>query len=235
MKAFAEFVPGRLAKVIDMARNVASFANLDFRANGEIELRLVDPAKIVYVDIRITPTVYKCDTEFSIAVQLSTFYKLIKSLDPESGMTWTADETSLHIAQTALSFVVIAEGTTPSPPSMQFGVGNVVSCVANTKLFQRYTKAVAMISPTVRLKYMEALLEFGAETSLYKTKMALDVESDDLREYEGLFLVKFVDSILNTGISDKIEIRMSPKDLTIVYRDVAGISVSATVMAYTEG
>ena len=83
MKVVAEFIPRHLEKALDLARHVATFGCLEFTVDGMIRLRVMDPAKVVYLDMQLIPEIYKVDQEFRFGVNLGMFYRLLKSLDNE--------------------------------------------------------------------------------------------------------------------------------------------------------
>jgi hypothetical protein len=79
MKAVAEFVPRHLEKALDLARHVATFGRMEFTAGG-IKLRVIDPAKVIYVDLDMRPT----HTSVIRSLVLGSIWmldKLFRSLD----------------------------------------------------------------------------------------------------------------------------------------------------------
>lgn len=239
MKAYTEFIPGSLEKVLDTARNVDTFGNLLFTANRSIYLRLVNPAKTLCMDICLTPSLYRCDEDFSFGVHLPTFYKLIKALDKNATMSWELEEDRMTVRQGTTHFTILSQGQLPVLPAISFEIEKPISFVVNTKTFQRYVKAVGTISPTLRLKCKGDLLQFEADTSLYQTHMDMPLThgliADHEEPYEKVFMVKFVEALLNPGIADTMTITLGPTEIALVYNSSEGPMVAGMVMAYTEG
>ena len=235
MKAVVQFVPKHFEKAIDLARSVATFAKLEF--GSALRLRITDPVKVLYVDLILTPDVYKCESEFSFGVNLQMFYKLLKSLDNNEEVEIEADESVMKINQCQHYHTLISQDVQLTTPEVNEVTGPKV--ILGTKMLQRYVRALANAAPIVELHYAPAssVLFLESVSSMYRTLFSLDTTAspnDYLQEeYRKQFILKFLDAAINPSLSDKVELTLG-SSLVLSY-SCTNLSVVVVQASYTEG
>lgn len=234
MKAVAEFIPRHLEKALDLARHVATFGRIEFSADG-IKLRIIDPAKVIYVDLALHPDTYKCDEEFGFGIHLGMLYKLFKSLDNNESIEILADESVMKIDQSFRHHTLVAQ-------EMPFGVPEIVSVTGpsvqvQTKLLQKYIRALANIAPAVSVNYVPHAdtLFLESVNSMYRTLFSIKTETpnEGAEEYNRQFTLKFVEAAVNPSLSDTVSIVFG--DLLCLRYEQSGLSMDVMVAPYTEG
>lgn len=227
----AEFVPKHLEKAIDLARHIATFARLEF-SPAYIRMRIVDPAKIVHLDLILTPETFKCDRDFSFGINLQMFYKLLKSLHNDESIEIEADESVMKISQCTHYHHLINQDV-PSLLSLINFEGPKITVA--TKTLQRYVRALANIAPAIEVHYVPAsdTLFLESVNSMYRTLFAIEaVTPYEGEEYRKTFMAKFLEMAINPSLADTVEITFG-ESLVIEYKN--DVSVVVTVAAYAEG
>jgi hypothetical protein len=234
MKVIAEFVPKRLEKALDLARHIATFAKLEFKA-GFIQMRLMDPSKIIHMDMILVPETYKCDAEFDFGVNLQMFYKLFRSMDNNESVEIEADESVLKLNQTVNHHTLINQDVPFGTPATINFSGQCVT--VSSKLLQRYVRALANVAPSVEVHYCpnEDTLFLQSVNSMYRTLFAVDTRAtpNEGEEYRKEFMVKFLETVINPSLSDDINLTFGD-NLQIDYRPSEELSIVLVVSSYTE-
>jgi hypothetical protein len=234
-KVIAQFVPKHFEKAIDLARSVATFGQLEFGLSS-IRLRVTDPVKVLHVDLELTPTAYRAETEFVFGVNLQMFYKLLKSLDNNDAVEIEADETAMKINQCQHYHTLIAQPLDLALATIEPLAGTKITLA--TKLFQRYIRALHNAAPVVELHYVPAssVLFLESVSSMYRTLFSMDTtsaETEGGEEYRKSFILKFLDTAINPSLSDKVELTLGPA-LSLTYT-TTNMTVTVTQAGYTEG
>lgn len=235
MKVIAEFVPKRLEKALDLARHIATFAKLEFQA-GFIRMRLMDPSKIIHMDMILVPETYKCDTEFDFGINLQMFYKLFRSLDNKDSVEIEADESVLRLNQTVNYHTLINQDVPFGTPATIDFTGPCVT--VSSKLLQRYVRALGNVAPAVELHYspIDDTLFLESVNSMYRTLFAIDTQAtpNEGEEHRQNFMVKFLETAINPSLSDNVNLTFG-ENLRIDYRPSEDLSIVLLVSGYTEG
>lgn len=232
-KVIAQFVPKHFEKAIDLARSVATFGLLEFGLSS-IRLRVTDPVKVLHVDLELTPTAYRAETEFTFGINLQMFYKLLKSLDNNEEVEIEADESAMKINQCQHYHTLIAQPLDLTHTAVEPLTGTKLTL--NTKMLQRYVRALANAAPIVELHYVpgSSVLFLESVSSMYRTLFSIDTtasESGD--EYRKTFILKFLDTAINTSLADKVELTLG-NALSLSYTSPS-MTVVVTQAGYTEG
>lgn len=236
MKATATLVPKHLEKAIDLARNVATFGQLEFTASF-VRMRITDPVKVLHLDLLITPDMYKCDTEFAFGINLQMLHKLFKSLDNNEEVQIEADETVMKIHQGLHYHTLLNQPLQTPVPSVEPVVGPKL--VLGTKMFQRYIRALGNAAPVVELHYdpNSNVLFLESVSSMYRTLFSVDTTSSPndpaTGEYRKQFIIRFLDSAINASLADQIELTLG--DSLQLYYNRTNVQVWVTQATYTEG
>lgn len=235
MKATLEFTPKHLEKAIDLARNIATFAQLEFGAC--VRLRIMDPAKVLHVDLLLTPSIYKCEADFTFGINLQMFYKLLRSLHNDQPLEIEADESIMKINQCQHYHTLVSQDVPfPTPEIIDFTGPRVR---LPTKLLQKYVRALGNIAPCLEIHYVPQsdTLFLESVNSMYRTLFSIDTgitPNDYLEEeYRKQFIIKFVDMAINPSLADSVELTFGDS-LMLTYTQ-PDLSVLVTVAAYTEG
>lgn len=235
MKAIAEFTPFHLEKAVDMARHIATFARLEFSATY-IRMRIVDPAKVVHLDMILTPTTYKCDGEFNFGINLQMFYKLFRSLNNNETVEIEVDDNVMKINQVVHYHYLVSHDIPVGQPEILDFTGPKVRLP--TKTLQKYIRALGNIAPAVELHYVPAsdTLFLESVNSMYRTLFSVDTSAtpNSAEEYRAQFMIKFLEMGISTGLAETLDLTMGEKVVTLFY-DLSHFSVLVTVAAYTEG
>lgn len=238
MKVFAEFIPRHLEKALDMARHLATFARLEFTAHNMMRMRIIDPAKVVYMDIALYPDQYKLDSEFDFGVNLNMFYKLMRSLDSDKPVEIEADESIMKITQLEVQHTMVTQQISNVVPGMPAPQEPTVKIP--TKLLQKYIRALSLIAPAVELNYVPHadVLFLEAVNSMYRTMFSIttsDTPSPDTEteEYRKRFMLKFLEAVINPGLGDFVKMGFG-ETLCIIYSQPQ-MEVEVLLSAYTEG
>jgi hypothetical protein len=235
MKAIAEFVPKRLEKALDLARHIATFAKLEFKA-GFIQMRLMDPSKIIHMDMILVPDTYKCDAEFDFGINLQMFYKLFRSLDNKDTVEIEADESVLKINQTVNFHTLINQDVPFGTPATINFAGSCVT--VSSKLLQRYVRALGNVAPAVEINYvpLSDTLFLESVNSMYRTLFTINTSEtpNEGDEYRQNFMVKFLETAINPSLSDNVNLTFG-ENLRIDYRPSEDLSIVLLVSGYTEG
>lgn len=236
MKVIAEFVPRHLEKALDLARHIATFGCLEFTADNIIRMRMIDPAKIIYMDFYITPETYKCDSEFTFGVNLGMFYKLIRSLHNDHSIEIEADEAIAKISQSShrISHTIVAQQLPFNVPIMAPLQGPVIQ--VPSKLFQKYVRSLASIAPAVEISYSpEAdMLFLESVNTMYRTLYSIPIESGTVEgEFRKRFPVKFLEMAINPSLGDTISLVLG--DALRIHYTQPNLQADVSVSAYTEG
>lgn len=236
MKAIVQFVPKHFEKAIDLARCVATFAQLEF-SPSKLRVRITDPVKVLHMDLILTPDIYKCESEFCFGVNLQMFYKLLKSLDNNQEVEIEADESVMKINQCQHYHTLISQEISASLPIMDAINGPKV--VLGTKMLQRYVRALANAAPVVELHYVPTsnCLFLESVSSMYRTLFSLDTTSSPndylTEEYRKQFIIKFLDTAISPSLADKVEVTFG--DALVLHYTSSNVMVWITQAAYTEG
>jgi DNA polymerase III sliding clamp (beta) subunit (PCNA family) len=234
-KVVAEFTPKNLEKAIDVARHIATYGQIEFNA-GYIRLRITDPAKVVYMDLMLTPDTYKCDQEFKFGVNLQMFYKLLKMLDRDISVEIDSDESVMKINQGTRFHTLVSQDVPFGSPEIVEFTGPKV--ILPTKSFQHYIRAIGNIAVDFEINYVPKADSLFLESvnSMYRTLFCMDTSfspNDDFtEEYRKKFMVKFVDMTLNPSLCDKVELTLG--DVLTVSYNLNDLSVIITVAGYTD-
>lgn len=235
--AFVEFVPRHFEKALDMARSIATFGCLEFTSVGMMRLRVIDPAKVIYMDFYLAPEIYKCDEEFAFGLNLNMFYKLIKSLDNDVPVEMEVTNTIMKIDQAHHFHTMVNQEIPFRVPDISIPDGQLVK--VPTKLFQKYMRALSHIAPAVELSYdpnSDSLFVEGVN-SMYRTLFCLntaETPNPSTQEYKKRFQIKFLDMALNAGLGDILTLILGEDALRLHYTQ-SNIQVDVVVSAYTEG
>lgn len=235
MKAIAEFVPKHLEKSIDLARHIATFGKLEF-CTDHIRMRVMDPSKVIHMDMILVPDTYKCEAEFSFGINLQMFYKIIRSLENNESVDVVADESVLRIDQTFHHHTLIHQDVPFGTPATLDFSGPTVTL--GTKLLQRYIRALGNVSPAAEFNYVphSDTLFMESVNSMYRTLFSLDTSStpnSSDEEYRRSFAIKFLDTAINPSISDTLNLTFG-ESLMLTYRGNEKLSVVVVIADYTE-
>lgn len=234
MKVTAEFVPLHLEKALDVARHVATFARIEFTADL-VKMRVLDPAKVVYLELSFLPETYKCDQEFGFGVHLHMLYKLVRSLHNDQSLEIEADESIMKINQCQHYHTLVNQDVPFDVPEVKGAEGQQVQLP--TKLFQKYVRALGNIAPAVEVNYVPAsdTLFLESVNSMYRTLFSIDtgVSPNEGQEYRKQFMIKFLEVALNPGLADTVTVSFG-HSLGIRYEQPS-LTLEAVVAAYTEG
>jgi hypothetical protein len=236
MKAIAEFVPKHFEKAVDVARGIATFALLEF-GSGFVRMRVVDPVKVLFADVILTPEIYKCESEFSFGINLQMFYKLLRSLDNNVSLEIEADESVMKLNQCENHHTLIHQDVPITIPKITCLEGPKV--VVNTKAFQRYVRALGNVSSVIEFNYVPAsdVLFLESVNSLYRTLFSVDTSAspnDSELEYRKRFIVKFLDVAISASLASVVELCFSDS-LTLWYTPQDNLSVLLVQAPYVEG
>lgn len=231
---FAEFVPKHLEKAVDLARHIATFAQLEFTA-CHIRMRMTDPAKVVHMDMILVPETYKCDREFRFGINLQMFYKLLKSLDNNESVELEADDATMKINQGSRFHTLISQDVPFGAPEIMDFTGPRVKLP--TKMFQRYVRAIGNIAPAFEINYVPKsdTLFLESVNSMYRTLFSIDTgvtPNDGAEEYKRNFMVKFVEMAVNPSLGETIELTLG--DSMMISYDLDKLSVLVIVSGYTD-
>jgi hypothetical protein len=199
-----------------------------------MRLRVVDPAKIVAMDLILVCDKYKGDSEFKFGSSLQMFYKILKSLDNEESLAIESDGSYMKIDQTTRYHTMTCQDIPPIPVVDNCFDGSKI--LVGTKMFQKYLRAIGNVAPSFELNYVPSsgTLFIESVNSMYRTMFAIEpssIPNDDSPEYRKAFMVRFVDMALNPSLSDKVEITLGDH-LNFLY-DLTNMSVIVTV-AHTD-
>lgn len=239
MKINAEFVPKHLEKAVDLARNIATFAYLEFTA-GNMRMRLVDPGKVVFMDMILTPSTYKCDEEFKFGVNLQMFFKLLRSLDNNDTIEIEADAHYMKIVQLGHVHTLVSQEL-PLPEPYQITDFTGYKIQVSSKTLQRYLRALGAVANVVELHYVPAsdTLFLESVNSLYRTMFAIDTsatQNGGEDEYRKSFMVKFLEMAIHPGLTTNVNLVLGQNALVVEYLDEAScFNTIVTVASYTEG
>jgi hypothetical protein len=235
--AFVEFIPRHFEKALDMARAISTFANLEFTSLGMLRLRVIDPAKVIYMDFFLGPEIYKCDREFSFGLNLNMFYKLIKSLDSDTPVEMDVTDNMMKIDQSHHFHTLVSQEIPYRIPNVSIPEGALVK--VSTKTFQKHIRSMSHIAPAVEISYdpnSDSLFLEGVN-SMYRTLYCLNTEdtpNPGAPEYKKRFQVKFVDMATYPGLGDMVTLILGDDALRLHYNQGA-MQVNIVVSAYTEG
>jgi hypothetical protein len=233
MKAILQFVPKHFEKAVDLARNVSTFAKLEFSPTT-LRMRITDPVKVLHMDLILTPDVYKCDEDFSFGINLQMFYKLLKALDNNQELEIEADESVMKINQLQHYHTLINQEIKSPPSLMETVVGPKV--ILGTKLLQRYVRALANAAPVVELHYAPTsdVLFLESVSSMYRTLFSLDTAAspNTCDEYRKRFILKFLDTAINPSLADKVELTLG--DSLVLHYQSPTVAAWITQASYTE-
>lgn len=238
MKINAEFVPKHLEKAVDLARNIATFAYLEF-ATGNMRMRLVDPGKVVFMDMIIVPEIYKCDEDFKFGVNLQMLFKLLRSLDNNETIEIEADAHYMKIIQLGHIHTLVSQEL-PLPETYQITDFTGSRIQVNTKTFQRYLRALGAVANVVDLHYVPAsdTLFLESVNSLYRTMFAINTsatQNEGEEEYRKSFMVKFLEMAIHPGLATNANIVLGQNALVMEYFDEGScFTTIVTVAGYTE-
>lgn len=228
----AAFTPKHTEKAFDMARNVSTFGQLEFTASF-IRMRIMDPAKVIHVDVILVPDTYRCDKEFSFGINLQMFYKLLKSLDNNDTVELESDGDVMKISQKGRQHVLIHQDIPFGKPEILDFTGPQV--VVPTKTFLRYIRAIGNIAPAFELHYSPTrnTLSMESVNSIYRTTLSLDTTaSPNTEEFRGSFMVKFVAMGVNPSLADTVKVTMG--DSLVISYQHEKLSVLVSVAGYTD-
>jgi DNA polymerase III sliding clamp (beta) subunit (PCNA family) len=218
MKAFFEFVPQHLDRILDIARRISNYAVFDFGVDG-VRIRTTDTGKTMYLETRIASSTYKCDEEFQFVVALEFFYPMVRTLDATQATTVEADETFMRLQQSDGKTHVLGAET-----NVRFELPHYVlpedgiRIRINAKQFQRYLRSIARISPMVTLSVRKDKMTMETVNSQYRTSLALEATFQG----EGgtnPYAVKLLDTLVHTGLGKDLDMRFQPDCLYICYED----------------
>lgn len=235
--AFVEFTPRHLEKALDVARGIATFGSIEFTADGILRMRVMDPAKVIYMDFYLAPETYKCDEEFSFGVHLGMFYKLIRSLNNDHSVEIEVDENIMKINQLEHYHQLVSQEIPMKVPVLVYTPGPSVK--VSTKTFQKYTRALANIAPAVEFNYVPHAntLFMEAVNSMYRTLYSIDtsetLNNEEGEEYRKRFMIKFVETAINPGLGDDITLYFG--DSLRIHYTQPNLQADLTISAYTEG
>lgn len=234
MKAILEFIPGHLEKAIDLARHIATFANLEFTASV-LRMRIVDPGKAVHMDMILTPDTYKCEEEFVFGINLQMFYKLLKSLDNNQSIDIETDGAVMKLDQAYHHHILVHQEIKVATPQILEFTGSKVTLP--TKLLQKYIRLLGHIAPAAELNYCPKsdALFLESVNSIYRTIFTMDTSitpNEGAEEYRRQFLIRLLEMGIHTGLADTVSITMG-EQLLIDYNKEK-LSVLVTIAAYTE-
>ena len=230
----AEFTPYHLHKALDVARHIATFGCLEFTADNRIRMRMIDPAKVIYMDFYITPDTYKCDSEFTFGVNLHMFYKIIKSLHPDHSIEIEADETVMKITQAShcIAHTIVAQQLPFPVPDME--PVDAPSVIVPTKQLQTYVHSLSMISPSTCLSVFPTsnLLILESINTMYRTVYSIPVAADTDSEYIRRFPVKFLEMAISPSLGDTVTLFLD-SGIRLHYSN-RNLEADVTVASYTE-
>jgi hypothetical protein len=234
MKAIVQFVPKHFEKAIDVARSVATFAQIEFKP-GMLRVRITDPVKVLHMDLILTPDVfYKCESEFVFGVNLQMFYKLLKSLDNNDDVEIEADESVMKINQCQHHHTLINQEVTGTCDIDHVQGPKVI---LGTKLLQRYVRALSNAAPVVEIDYVPTAdtLFMESVSSMYRTLFSLNTATspNECEQYRKQFILKFLDTAINPSLADTVELTLG--DSLVLHYANANVQVWITQAAYTEG
>lgn len=234
MTAVVEFTPRHLEKAIDVARNIATFGLLEFGSN--IRMRIVDPGKVVHMDLILVPTTTKVEAFFTFGVNLQMFYKILKSLRSDEPIEIEVDSSIMKINQLQHFHTIVSQDVPLVPLDAVVYTGPKVNLP--TKLLQKYIRALGNIAPVLELHYAPSsdTLFLESVNSLYRTLFSIDTgvnPNAGADEYRKQFIIKFIDSAVNPSLSDTIDLIFG--DVLMLGYTKDDLNVIITVAAYTEG
>lgn len=236
MKAVANFVPGKLENAIDLARNIATFGHFEF-SPAYIRMRILDPAKVVFMDLILTPTTYRCEVDFTFGVNLHMFYKLLRTLHNDDEVEIEADESILKINQ-CMHFHTLVNQEIPLPPIKMIDFSGP-KVTLPTKLLQKYVRALANVAAIAEINYVPQAdtLFLESVNSMYRTLFSIDTgvtpNNDVQDEYRQQFVLKFLDSAILPSLKDRVDLTFSSA-LTLAYEH-SYLNVMVVVSPHTEG
>lgn len=238
MKINAEFVPKHLEKAVDLARNIATFAYLEFTA-GNMRMRLVDPGKVVFMDMIFVPDIYKCDEDFKFGINLQMFFKLLRSLDNNETVEIEADAHYMKIIQLGHVHTLVSQEL-PLPETYQITDFRGYKVQVNTKTFQRYLRALGAVANVAELHYVPAsdTLFMESVNSLYRTTFAMDTSATQNQgedEYRKSFMVKFLEMAIHPGLATNAHLVFGENAVVVEYfHEESCFNTILTVAGYTE-
>ena len=234
MKAIAHFVPKHFEKAIDLARSVATFAQIEFGLQT-IRIRVTDPVKVLHFHLEMIPDFYKCDAEFVFGVNLQMFYKLFRSLDNNDEVELEADDSAMKINQCQHYHTLISQPLDLTLNTLEPIEGPSVTVA--TKTLQRYVRALANAAPIVEIHYVPAsdVLFLESVSSMYRTLFSMDTSETPnfANEYRKEFIIKFLDTAINPSLADKVQLTLGAA-LSLTYT-TNNMTVTVTQAGYTEG
>lgn len=230
----AEFVPAHFEKALDTARHIATFGRFEFLAD-RVAMRILDPAKVVYLELTLLPETYKVNKEFNFGVHLGMFYKLVKSLNNDDPVEIECDETIMKINQGSRYHTLVAQDIPWEVPTFSKQEGPVVEL--STKLLQRYIRALANIAPAVELNYVPTsdTLFLESVNSMYRTLLAMETGAtpNECEEYRKQFMIAFLEKAVNPGLASTVSVYFGDT-LRLSYSSKS-VLVDVYVSGYTEG
>lgn len=234
MKAFVEFIPRHFEKALDLARHIATFGCIEFIATGAMRMRVIDPAKVVYMDFELVPETFKLEEEFTFGIHLGMFYKLVKSLDNDQKVEIEVMDNVMKINQCERFHTILSQEVPFSVPQLELKNGPTVR--VGTKLLQKYVRTMANISAVVELNLVPAsdTLFLESVNSIYRTLFSINAACPDGEEYRKQFMVKFVEMGIHPGLGDQIDLVFLEDSLRIYYGQ-PNMHVVVIISAYTEG
>lgn len=222
MKIFAEFNAALVEKALDMARSIATFAHFEF-SPAYIRMRIADPATVLVMDMILVPDTYKCDVDLSFGVNLLMLYKILRTLDKDESVTLEVDDNVMQISQLK-HFHTLARQEVPATPAVfSQAVGPKIK--VETKLLQKYIKALGNIGSVVDINYAPAsdCLFLESVNSMYRTLFTIDTSASPVEqqeEYRNEFLLKFLDIAVHAGLSPTVDLTFGTNILQIAYEDL---------------
>jgi len=109
-----------------------------------------------------------------------------------------------------------------------------------TKLFQKYIRALSLIAPAVEINYVPHadVIFLEAVNSMYRTMFSISTSETpsaetETEEYRKRFMLKFLEAVINPGLSDFVKMGFG-ESLYIAYSQ-PNMEVEVLLSAYTEG
>lgn len=233
---FAEFTPKHLEKAVDMARHIATFAQLEFDPSY-IRMKITDACKVVFMDMILTPTTYKCETPVTFGINLQIFYKILRSLDNELPVEIEVNG-SLKINQCTNYHTLLNQEVPVAciAPTITPDSGYCVKLP--TKTLQKYVRILGGIAPALEMHYvpLSDTLFLESVSSMYRTLFSIDTSHSPNQgdeEHKAKFLIKFVEMGIAPGLCDNVELTFGQQALWIHYANVE-LDVMVAVGVYTE-
>lgn len=237
MKAIAQFVPGKLENAIDMARSIATFGHFRFSPSF-VRMTIMDPAKVVYMDMILLPTTYRCEVDFHFGINLQMFYKLLRTLHNTDEVEIEADESIMKINQCTHFHTLINQDVPLSNMDMINFAGPKITLP--TKLLQKYIRALHNVAAYAELNYVPQsdTLFLESVNSMYRTLFSIDTgitPNDDIQEeYRQQFVLKFLDAAIMPSLKDNIDITFADGALVLSYEHNY-LNTLVVVASHTEG